>query len=105
MLKCKDQNLICPVCGFEYVHITKVQAQPVGPGMHCVTATGRGVNVSTLSRPGGLGRGNDVVLTFQCECSHEFTYTFGFHKGQTPFELKVRELESVDEFCGTLWRD
>lgn len=97
-------NLRFPVCGFDYVHITDVCAYPVGRDRHFVSADHQGVTVSPGAGAGGCGRGNDVIVTFQCEDGHEFSYKFGFHKGQTSLEQTFRTI-TQEEIAYPLWRD
>lgn len=104
-MKVENNNLLCPVCDFHHLHVTGVHAQPVGLARQLVTLTPDGVSLETNARPGGYGRGNDVIITFQCECHHEFAYRFAFHKGETEVELKTRHLEKGEEIQATLWRD
>lgn len=58
-------QLVCPVCGFEYTHL-KAAYNILG-------------NDNWEANWGG--RGDLMVLEFQCEELHDFQVCFGFHKG------------------------
>ena len=59
-------QLSCPVCGDEYVHIDSA------------TSSGNKDDYSS-----GWVRGDTVTINFYCESNHTFSLEFGFHKGNT----------------------
>jgi hypothetical protein len=98
-------QLLCPVCGFEYVRLVQVYASPAGPAMQSTTIDAEGVSTRPRGPVGGFGRGNIVMLTFQCENGHEFRRSFSFHKGQTTLECFGRKIPDDSAVKPTLWRD
>jgi hypothetical protein len=104
MLQVKDGKLLCPVCGSEYVHVTKIDAFPVGPAKQRVHLDCQGITLSSAAQAGGHGRGNTVCVTFQCENGHEFRLCCDFHKGET-FVEQDTACVAVGDQAPTLWRD
>ena len=98
-------QLLCPVCGFEYVRLVQVYASPAGPAMQSTTIDAEGVSTRPRGPVGGFGRGNTVMLTFQCENGHEFRRSFSFHKGQTALECFASKIADSGGEKRTLWRD
>lgn len=92
-------RLVCPVCGFDYVHIAPVGVWQDG-------------TLSMIHRSGSedihgekkTGRGALLAITFWCEGGHRFSYRFQFHKGQTFVKLQSRDM-TPDEDRVELWRD
>ena len=101
----QDIQLLCPICGFDYVRVVEVKASPAGKAKQSATINARGVSTSPGGGVGGLGRGNTVTLTFQCEGGHEFRRSFLFHKGQTFLECSGSKIPDSSDVAPTLWRD
>ncbi len=100
-LWCEDRYaLVCPVCGYDYIHPVKVTCNPAGAAGGAISIDSKGFHWSKGPKP--LGRGVHLELTFGCECDHRFTYSLQFYKGQT-------FVEKASEECGadwnTIWRD
>jgi len=92
-----DGCLCCPVCGGEYVHIGPVN---VAQGQTNAVIENEQITVKPCER-GKHFRGSLVQVVFWCECGHEFTYSFQFHKGITSCSLESRSNDRFD----SLWRD
>jgi len=76
--------LTCPACGFEYLHLLRVEVhQGPGCGSRGVTVVGA-VPHPPLPRitDRGTGRGSAVVVWMGCESGHRFCWQLAFHKGQ-----------------------
>lgn len=98
-----EPALVCPECGFEYVHPVAVECCPAGP-KGFVRIDAKGVHLDPASAP--YGRGVDIMLNFFCENGHLFTYRLKFHKGLTFLERTVKDLpEDAKEYPDTIWRD
>ena len=71
----RKTRLVCPVCGFDYVH-------PIG--ITCAPTENTG---GTLKVIGDViswnGHADVVTLKFFCEDGHHFEYQLQFHKGAT----------------------
>lgn len=104
MLRVKDGKLLCPACGSEYVHVTEIDAFPVGPAKQRVHLDCQGITLSSAAQAGGHGRGNTACVIFQCEDSHEFRLCCDFHKGETFIEHDASGVP-VGHPAPTLWRD
>ena len=65
------EQLACPVCRFEYVHISKVEHE-------CTAATCKFDDYTH-----GWVRGDTIRIAMWCENGHSFALEFGFHKGYT----------------------
>ena len=98
-------QLLCPICGFGYVRLVEVNASPAGKAKQSTTINAEGVSTSPGGGVGGLGRGNTLTLTFQCERGHEFCRSFLFHKGQTFLECSGSKIPDFGSVASTLWRD
>jgi hypothetical protein len=90
-----DQNLVCPSCGFEYVHPTLVEVNAGG-------------SITTIDKDGtrmsggvGLGRGVNIRLGFACEDGCRTSISIQFHKGNTHITAYKDETVPKD----TIWRD
>jgi hypothetical protein len=101
----QDIQLLCPVCGFDYVRLVEVEAHPAGKDRQTTTINAMGVSTFPGSCVGGAGRGNTLTLTFHCESGHEFRRSFMFHKGQTSLECLETEIPGDAGIKDTLWRD
>lgn len=75
-----DEYLTCPECGFEYVHLTKVDIYPVGTAKINVKIKRKGVSLLPNYKADDI---RDVILemTFFCEEGHFFKHRLHFHKG------------------------
>ena len=98
-------ELLCPICGFNYVRLVRVKAHPAGRSRQTTTINARGVSTCPGGGVGGLGRGNTLTLTFHCEGGHEFRRSFLFHKGQTFLECTASKIAGDGRVGDTLWRD
>ena len=98
-------QLLCPICGFDYVRLVQVEVGPAGKAMQSTTINAQGVSTCPRGGAGGLGRGNTLTLTFQCESGHEFRRSFLFHKGHTLLECSGSEIPDASDVKQTLWRD
>lgn len=98
-------QLLCPFCGFDCVRLVEVMASPAGKARQTTTINARGVSTSPCGGVGGLGRGNTLTLTFQCENGHEFCRSFLFHKGQTFLEWSGSLIPGDGRVRNTLWRN
>jgi hypothetical protein len=68
--------LKCPVCGFEYTHLTHVESSVIDPSRDELRC----------------------VLHFFCEGEHKFCYSFSHHKGFTLVDLHSNECPA-DNHC------
>ena len=96
------EPVLCPVCGFEYVHLALVV---VDQGSERVTIR-EGETVFSKIKPGehrGWGRGSYVEIQFWCEGRHQFSQVLQFHKGITTMQTIVRE--TFEAWPAELWRD
>jgi len=92
--------LVCPQCGFNYVHIRNAVVN-AGGDVTAVTPHG------TMRFPDEpAGRGTLVQLDFWCEGGHKFKINFQFHKGQV-FVWSEYLGEAAEEYgeYEELWRD
>lgn len=101
----QEIQLLCPICGFDYVRLVKVEVGPAGKAMQHATIDADGVSTHPRGGAAGLGRGNTLTLTFHCESGHEFRRSFSFHKGQTTLECSGGEIPDGGDVKQTLWRD
>ena len=91
--------LKCPVCGFEYNHLTGVE---VRGGIGRMEGVGTRIDATGTRIFGAVvDRGVVVDLEFSGECGHDFTYTLEFHKGQ----MQVSQHEMPGTYKRALWRD
>jgi len=93
-------HLLCPVCGFEYVHPIGVNVNPAGRGGGMVDITADGVAMTRVLAPDG--RGVTVAIRYGCEDGHLFELRFHFHKGNT--EVSLKPVGTGREWK-TIWRD
>ena len=94
-----ESILLCPVCGFSYVHIASVD---VHQGHVSLSASNDQVQVQPSTRHQGH-KGSQVTLSCFCENSHWFEYELTFEKGHTFIALEAKKLDdslNVPE----LWR-
>jgi len=95
--------LLCPVCGFYYVHPLKVA---VATGEDKVTVDSKGVQVvrggfSSESMEAHMQRGVRIIIEYQCENGHHGEIVLQFHKGST--FVMHNCLPSAEKWT-TLWR-
>jgi hypothetical protein len=78
-LRFPEGVLVCPQCGFDYLHLLRVEATA-----QALVAVVGAVAHRLLPAPaaGGTGRGSAVVLWLLCENGHRFAWSMHFHKGQ-----------------------
>ena len=100
-----DQNdseyviLKCPVCGFDYNHLTAVE---VRGGIGRIEGVGTRIDASGTRVFGThVRRGVAVDLEFSCENGHDYVYTLEFYKGQ----MEVRQCEMPGTLQSAIWRD
>lgn len=91
--------LQCPVCGFDYNHLTAVE---VRGGIGHREGVGTRIDASGTRVFGThVNRGVAVDLEFSCENGHDYTYTLEFHKGK----IQVSQRETPGTMQCALWRD
>lgn len=100
ILRNQNSQLICPVCGFNYVHPVKAGIEL---GHVTALATEDTVQVSGTDRHKHC-RGSVITLTFRCESGHQFQYVLRFEKGHTYFDLRTGNLDEGD-LLSELWRN
>jgi len=91
------QMVLCPTCGFEYVHPISVMVNRGGE-ITTVDADGTRMRSSAPS-----GRGVLVTVTYQCESGDRFRWEMQFHKGNT--EMACHPVGFDDDSLPTIWRD
>jgi hypothetical protein len=91
--------MVCPVCGFEYIHPVAVRVNPAGAFPGSVSVTAEGIFLDKTTHP--VGRGVMMELYFVCESQHRFMIEFRFHKGNTHTTLRVLP----DGDGRTIWRN
>lgn len=96
-----DICLVCPICEFDYVHPTRLEADRGGD---LVEIDADGVGFAT--RPRSV-RGVVTTLEFVCEAGHRFSLSFRFHKGRTFIWCSRLANCAVTEgsWPRTIWRD
>ena len=103
-----DQNvippfevLLCPVCGFHYIHPVRVK---VAPGNNLTIIDKHGVRTfaeaTEETEKAERQRGVRIYLEYSCENGHRGFLIFQFHKGNTFVEHE--ELPVTTE--APLWR-
>ena len=98
--------LICPACGFEYLHQLRVEVHQGPRGVTVVGAVPHPLLPPITER--GLGRGAAVVAWMACESGHRFGWQLAFHKGQ--LFASIEDAVEVPEGgplpdAAELWRD
>lgn len=68
------QMIVCPICGFDYVHFNEPVYKKSGDE----------------SGVAWEGRGDAIVIPMWCESEHEWDLVIGFHKGNTFIHNKNR---------------
>lgn len=92
--------VLCPVCGFDYVHMNGVE---IDQGASIATVDGDGCRLTARAKERITQRGSQVTLWMNCESGHTFAQVFRFHKGMT-FVRVERDVAPSDQHPG-LWRD
>ena len=92
-----NHYLVCPICGFEYVHPIGVK---VTREKETTEVTSKGISIHEAENP---GRGVIIELEFVCENGHHGVMGFKFHKGST--FVGYRELPELEGKWETIWRD
>ena len=97
-----EQILVCPQCGFLYVHPVGVKVA-TGDRVTEVDRTGTCViNVETAeTRDAASQRGVRIIVEYCCEEGHHGNLIFQFHKGET---LVYHEVLPHIEDWAVLWR-
>ncbi len=95
-----ESILLCPVCGFSYVHIASVD---VDQGHVAMSATEDKVHVQPSARHHGC-RGSQMTLACFCENGHWFEYELKFQKGHTYIAFATGKLEDRLDVT-ELWRN
>lgn len=110
-MQISDENLglgpqvICPVCGHDYVHPIETRLFPV-KGDSLVTVDVKGVVVAPSDAP-SRQRGISIVVKFCCEQGCVWESELKFHKGMT--FVSTKELDEIHEIHpergpSTIWR-
>ncbi len=98
--------LLCPVCGYEYVHPVALKAEPVsGDTVVYINSGGIRTCVSTAAQQ---IRGIRITTTFLCEEGHQWDEERAFHKGVTSQEIRRGpDLDWAESelMPTTIWRD
>jgi len=91
--------LKCPVCGFDYNHLTAVE---VRGGIGHIEGVGTRIDASGTRVFGThVNRGVAIDLEFSGECGHDYVYTLEFYKGQ----IQISQREMPGTLKSAIWRD
>ena len=94
--------LLCPQCGFEYIHILSVKVAD-NKNLHRIDAEGYSKDADTEeTQRAASGRGARIYIEYACENGHHGYLIFKFHKGNTFVEHE--KLASTIGYKD-LWRD
>jgi hypothetical protein len=96
--------VICPVCGWEYVHPVALKAEPVcGDTVLYVNSEGL---YTFASRAAETIRGIRITTTFLCEEGHQWDEERAFHKGITSQTVsRGPDHDGFELAPTTIWRD
>ncbi len=96
--------VLCPVCGWDYVHPVALKAEPVsGDTVVYINSGGIRTFVSTAAQQ---IRGIRITTTFLCEEGHQWDEERAFHKGVTSQEIRRGPDWAEPELMPTtIWRD
>lgn len=97
--------LVCPACGFEYVHPLCVR---VATGEEAAITDKNGTRVvkhSAEADDAKAKRGVRILVEYGCEHGHHGNIVVQFHKGQTFIQHEVLPDLKREEWGSTLWRD
>lgn len=89
------EALVCPSCGFNYVHPVEVE---VNAGGRITTITHDGMQ---HTKGAASVRGVRISVAFWCESGCGTRWTLQFHKGMTFSTVE----EDDDAGIATIWRD
>ncbi len=98
-------EVLCPICGWEYVHPVALKAEPVS-GDTVLYVNGDGIRTypTTIAERGV--RGIRITTTFLCEQGHQWDEERAFHKGVTIQTVRRGpDWEDAEMMPATLWRD
>jgi len=100
-----EQQMLCPVCGWDYVHPIGIDCWSPGSAKGHVKIDDNGIHISADGA--GSGRGVRFAFSFTCEAGHLFSYDMQFHKGNTTVKRLVNQISTSDTDNGprTIWRD
>ena len=94
----QNYRIVCPVCGFEYVHPIGVR---VTREKEVTEITSKGISIRDATNP---GRGVIIEFEYVCENGHHGAITLTFHKGET--YLGHEELQQLEhDEWETVWRN
>lgn len=88
-----DYHLLCPVCGFEFVHFGAPQLLAG--------------NDDYSAAPDKWVRGHVIEIPMNCESSHRWRLQLGFHKGYTLVRSVIDAdltAETEEEWRQVVWR-
>lgn len=83
----EDGELVCPSCGFNYLHHVKVEvferSEDALHGVHVAVSEGQAV-MDTSLEGNPSGRRHGITIQFECEgCDAEPVLSISQHKGYT----------------------
>ena len=76
-----ESRLLCAVCGYDYVHIERVDVDQGDAGF--VVADRTCVVLEKKHDNKKWSNGSEARIFFWCESGHKFSLAFNFHKGMT----------------------
>jgi hypothetical protein len=99
-----ESAVLCPVCGWDYVHPVALKAEPVSGDT--VVYVNRGGIRTFVSRAPEAVRGIQITTTFLCEEGHQWDEERAFHKGITSQTIsRGPNWEDPELMPTTIWRD
>jgi hypothetical protein len=99
-----ESAVLCPVCGWEYVHPVALKVEPVS-GDTIVYINRDGLRTFATSVAERI-RGIQITTTFLCEEGHQWDEERAFHKGITSQEVRRGpDWEAPELMPTTIWRD
>jgi hypothetical protein len=97
-------HILCPVCGWEYVHPVALKVEPVS-GYTIVYINRDGLRTFATTAAERI-RGIQITTTFLCEEGHSWDEERAFHKGITSQEVRRGpDWEEPELMPTTIWRD
>lgn len=90
-------KLVCPVCGYEYIHITAITC------MRCTDETTITNQKILIKQSQNKTRGVTITLQYCCESGHNGKITLQFHEGCV--YLTHRVLKETEAIQKDIWRD
>jgi len=101
----KNNEVLCPVCGFEYNHFLSVKV--IAPHHNTINIVGSNEVKLTKYEPTGTFtsnvRGTEIQIEYSCENGHHWIFAQFFYKGT--IETKIIQLPELEEEYDSLWRD